>query len=61
VAEEKATAIILRNMFMAALNLEGGGRALDSAVGDYIGPIPAPLAVLGGVGPGVFFGSWDRQ
>jgi hypothetical protein len=23
--------------------------ALDTAVGDYVGPIPAPLAVLGGV------------
>ncbi len=67
-AEEKATAIILGDMLMAVLDLEGGGtllaiverpvvgavaeeltRALDSAVGDYIGPVPAPLAVLGGV------------
>jgi hypothetical protein len=66
--EEKATAIILGDMFMAALDLEGGGtllaiverpvadaaaeeltHALDSAVGDYIGPIPAPLAVFAGV------------
>ena len=66
-AEEKATAMILGDMIVVALNLEGGGtllaivegqfadaaadeltHALD-AVGDYIGPIPAPLAVLGGV------------
>ncbi len=66
--EEKATAILLGNMFVAALDLEGGGTllaiseqfvtdaaaekltsGLDTAVGDYIGPIPAPLAVLGGV------------
>jgi hypothetical protein len=65
--EEKATALILSDMFMAALDLDGGGtllaiaerpladaaaedltRALDSAVGDYIGPVPAPLAVLVG-------------
>jgi hypothetical protein len=67
-AEEKATAMILGDMIVVALNLEGGGtllaivegqfadaaadeltHALDAAVGDYIGPIPAPLAVLGGV------------
>ncbi len=66
--EEKATAILLGDMFVAALDLEGGGTllgiseqvvtdaaaenltsALDTAVGEYIGPIPAPLAVLGGV------------
>ena len=66
--EEKATAILLGDMFVAALDLEGGGTllavseqfvtdaaaekltsALDAAVGEYIGPIPAPLAVLGGV------------
>jgi hypothetical protein len=64
--EEKATAILLGDMFVAALDLEGGGTllaiseqlvtdaaaekltsALDTAVGEYIGPIPAPLAVLG--------------
>lgn len=66
--EQKATAVLLSDMFIAALDLEGGGtllailerpvsdaaaegltKALDSAVGDYIGPVPAPLAVLGGV------------
>ncbi len=66
--EEKATAIILGDMFLAALDLEGGGTllavaeqlvtdvaaekltsALDAAVGEYIGPIPAPLAVLGSI------------
>ena len=66
--EEKATAILLGDMFLAALDLEGGGtliaiserlvtdaaaekltKALDSALGEYIGPIPAPLAVLGSV------------
>jgi hypothetical protein len=66
--EQKATAVILGDMFIAALDLEGGGtllaiverpisdvaaerltEALDTAVGDYIGPVPAPLAVLGGV------------
>jgi hypothetical protein len=66
--EEKATAILLGDMFVAALDVEGGGTllaiseqfvtdaaarkltsALDTAVGDYVGPIPAPLAVLGGV------------
>ncbi|HEY4915285.1 MAG TPA: hypothetical protein VIH92_00085 [Solirubrobacteraceae bacterium] len=65
--EEKATAVILGDMFIAALDLQGGGtlvailerpvtdaaaekltKALDSAVGEYIGPVPAPLAVLGG-------------
>ena len=67
-AEEKATAIVLGDLFMAVLDLEGGGtllaiverpvvdaaaeqltHALDKAVGDYIGPVPAPLAVFGGV------------
>ncbi len=67
-AEEKATAIVLGDLFMAALDLEGGGtllaiverpvadaaaeqltHALDRAVGYYIGPVPAPLVVLGGV------------
>lgn len=66
--EEKATATLLGDMFVAALDLEGGGTllaiseqlvtdvaaekltsALDTAVGEYIGPIPAPLAVLGSV------------
>jgi hypothetical protein len=66
--EEKATAVILSDMFIAALDLDSGGtllaiierpvsdavaerltKALDSAVGDYIGPVPAPLVVLGGV------------
>lgn len=65
--EEKATAIVLGDLFMAALDLEGGGtllaiverpavgaaaeqltHALDKAVGDYIGPVPAPLVVLVG-------------
>lgn len=67
-AEQKATALILSDMFVAALDLDGGGtllaiverpladaaaveltKALDGAVGDYIGPVPAPLAVLVGV------------
>jgi hypothetical protein len=66
--EEKATAIVLGDLFMAALDLDGGGtlfaiverpvadvaaqqltHTLDTAVGYYIGPVPAPLAVLGGV------------
>jgi hypothetical protein len=67
-AEEKATTIVLGGLFMAVLDLEGGGtllaiverpavdvaaeqltHALNKAVGDYIGPVPAPLAVFGGV------------
>lgn len=67
-AEQKATAIVLGDLFMAVLDLEGGGtllaivqrwvvdaaadqltHALDDAVGDYIGPVPAPLVVLVGV------------
>jgi hypothetical protein len=65
-AAEKATSILLGDMMVAALGLEGGGvllavverpvvgavadelaRALDAAVGDFIGPVPALYAVLG--------------
>jgi hypothetical protein len=68
IAAQKATQIILANMFIAALDLQGGGTLLaiaerpvaeaaaedltgrlDRAVADYIGPVPAPLAVLAGV------------
>lgn len=80
-AEQKATAVILGDMFIATLDLQGGGtllailerpvtdaaaekltKALDSAVGEYIGPVPAPLAVLAGVlviGALVFGGALD--
>jgi hypothetical protein len=67
-AEQKATAMLLSDIFIGGLDLQGGGTLLaiierpvaeaaadqltsrlDSALGDYIGPVPAPLAVLAGV------------
>lgn len=67
-AEQKATAMLLGDIFVAGLDLQGGGTLLaiierpvaeaaateltsrlDSALGDFIGPVPTPLAVLAGV------------
>lgn len=66
-AADRASRILLGDMFVAALGLEGGGvvlavvegpvvsavadqlvHALDVAVGDFVGPVPASYAVLVG-------------